>query len=292
MRPCILIIVVFLLIGFIGCDNNHNQRIPQSTESSKAYLERLREFRTYLIYKGPSPQDWENEPPPLNTQEVQYQSGDLTLKAWLYIPPNKQPKHPALVYFHGGFAFGLGDFMDCEPFINADFAVMFPMLRGENGNPGNFELMLGEVEDAKAAVQWLANQPFIDRNRIFAFGHSIGGGISALLSLRDDVPVQHSGSCGGLYNQDVFDDWKDSVPFDLSNSSERELRVLIGNISEMQFNHYAYLGKEDSFKEEIKSAKKEISGEKSKLYIIMINGNHFSSLKPAMQHYLSIVESE
>ena len=291
MRNWIIMIAAFI-IGFIGCDNASNQSNLTSAKSSKRYLERLQEFQTSLIYVGPSPQDWNPEPLPPDTQEVYYQSGGLSLKAWLYIPPNKEPKHPALVYFHGGFAFSSGDLMTCEPFINAGFAVMCPMFRGENGNPGNYELMLGEVEDAKAAVQWLANQPYIDRNRIFAFGHSSGGCIAALLSLRANVPVQHSGSAGGLYSQNVFDDWKDFVPFDLSNSNERELRVLIGNISEMQFPHYAYIGKTDSFKDELKLAKREISDLESKLYITMVNGDHFSSLKPAMEHYLSITEIE
>ncbi len=72
------------------------------------------------------------------------------------------------------------------------------MLRGENGNPGNYELFLTEVGDAKAAVRWLARQPFVDAKRVYTFGHSTGGAISALLSLREGVPAVNGGCWGGL----------------------------------------------------------------------------------------------
>ncbi len=285
-----IIITLIIILGSIGCDNSHSKRTPVRT---KPYLTRLQEFETNLKYRGPSPQEWIDEKLPQNTKLVHYYSDRLRLKAWLYIPPNKKEKNPALIYLHGGFAFGLSDLMDCEPFINAGYVVMCPMFRGENGNPGNFELMLGEVEDAKAAIQWLANQPYIDRNRIFSFGHSAGGGISALLSLRTNVPVQHTGSCGGLYNQDVFYGWYDFVPFDLFNSNERKLRVLTGNISEMQFPHYAYIGNMDAIKDEIKSAKRELfTVEEPKLKIFMVEGDHYTSLRHALERYLLLIDSE
>ena len=91
---------------------------------------------------------------------------------------------------------------DCLPFLAAGFAVMTPTLRGENGNPGSFELFYGEVDDAEAAVRFLAAQPRIDSKRIYTFGHSVGGGISALLSLRPEIPVRKGGSSGGLYSRD------------------------------------------------------------------------------------------
>ena len=35
---------------------------------------------------------------------------------------------------------------------------MAPMLRGENGNPGSFELLWGEIDDASAAIVELASK--------------------------------------------------------------------------------------------------------------------------------------
>lgn len=116
----------------------------------------------------------------------------------LYTARESAKPRPALMFLHGGFAFGAGDLEACQAFMDAGYIVMCPMLRGENGNPGVFEMFLGEVEDAKAAAVWLAEQPGVDKSRIFAFGHSVGGGVSAMLSLRENVPVQHSGSSGGF----------------------------------------------------------------------------------------------
>lgn len=292
-----LTMLVVALAALAGCDKPVDQsRQNRSTHSSTIsslqtpYLDRLQDFKTSLHYNGPSPQDWQAEPRPDNTHEVIYESDDLSLKAWVFVPSNNQTSiHPALVYFHGGFAFGASDLEDCKPFMNAGFVVMCPMFRGENGNPGNYELMLREVADAKAAVQWIADQPYIDRNRIFAFGHSSGGGIAALLSLRSDVPVQHSGSSGGLYAPSVFDSWRDIVPFDLSDPRERELRTLLGNISDMKFPHYAYLGTQDTFENEKRLADQEMSSGNSKLTITMVEGDHFTSLQFAMMRYFATV---
>lgn len=119
---------------------------------------------------------------------------------------------------------------------------MTPMLRGENGNPGNYELFLGEVDDARAAVKWLAGQPYVNPQRIYVFGHSVGGGVAAVLPLLDDVPMRHSGSSGGLYDHTTFLVWQidDTVPFE-NNPMERSVRLLVGNSQFLQHPHYAYL---------------------------------------------------
>jgi dipeptidyl aminopeptidase/acylaminoacyl peptidase len=178
-----------------------------SGDTNLSYLDRLGTFESQLTISSPAPQDYSDDEPPEGVQVVHYLSGDMSLKAWLALPEDvSDKKRPGVVYIHGGFAFGTGDFIDAQPFRDAGFVVMTPMLRGENGNPGNFELFLGEVDDAASAVKWLASQPFIDPKRLYVFGHSTGGGISALLTLRTNVPVVHTGSAGGLYPSNVFSD--------------------------------------------------------------------------------------
>jgi dipeptidyl aminopeptidase/acylaminoacyl peptidase len=178
-----------------------------SGDTNLSYLDRLGTFESQLTISSPAPQDYSDDEPPEGVQVVHYLSGDMSLKAWLALPEDvSDKKRPGVVYIHGGFAFGTGDFIDAQPFRDAGFVVMTPMLRGENGNPGDFELFLGEVEDAASAVEWLASQPFIDSKRLYVFGHSTGGAISALLTLRTNVPVVHTGSAGGLYPSNVFSD--------------------------------------------------------------------------------------
>lgn len=257
------------------------------------YLERRAAHQTKLLHRGPSPQEYEHEPPPPGVREVTYPSGDLQLRAWVRVPRSGMATRlPAIVYFHGGFAFNSSVLEACRPFTDAGMVVMAPMLRGENGNPGQFELFWGEVDDARAAVQWLALQPYVDPERIYTFGHSVGGGISAMLSLRDDVPIRHGGSSGGLYDEVTFDDWRDIVPFDRSDPQERRLRILAGNVRHMQHRHYAYLGTDDDpFHEAAARARREGGGD-SLLMIEMLPGDHFTSFEPAVRRYLELIRQD
>ncbi|MCP4661377.1 MAG: prolyl oligopeptidase family serine peptidase [bacterium] len=259
-------------------------------EEGPPYLERRRHFETKLSFSGPAPQDWNEEVAPPSVLEVEYPSGDLFLKAWVTVPGGATgAQYPAIVYFHGAFAFGRGDFLVAQNFRRAGLVVMMPMLRGENGNPGSYELFLGEVDDGKAAVTWLADQPYVDHDRIFTFGHSVGGAISALLSLHDDVPIRHGGGNGGIYHPDIFREWSDIVPFNSDGADEVSLRLLLGNVRWMHHEHYAYIGTEDGF-DGAEEALEDEPGGRGLLHLIPIEGDHFSSLQPSMEAYIRIIE--
>jgi DNA-directed RNA polymerase subunit RPC12/RpoP len=265
---------------------------PVAADSSQPYLQRKAAFQTKLLKQGPAPQDWQPESPPTGVEQVRFSSGALQLKAWVGKPnATGGAKSPAFVFFHGGFAFGGDDFSACDPFRQAGFVVMAPMLRGENGQPGNFELFWHEIDDAKAAVRWVAAQPYVDGDRVYAFGHSVGGGISCLLSLHDDVPLRHCGSSGGLYPEATFVGWSDIVPFDQSNPVERKLRILLGNIKDMQRQHHAYIGDADELRLAVNLAKAEARAD-SLLTVESIAGDHFTSFKPALRKYLQVCQSD
>ena len=281
----------------------HNQQqsavdLNQIRSNPKPYLERRADFRTKLTKTGKSPQEWENDPVPQGIEKVKYPSGGFQLDAGLYIPPGqKGRKNPALVFFHGGFANSNDEILCCTPFMRAGYVVMAPTLRAENGGPGNFELFLGEVDDAANAVRWLSQQSYVDSDHIYTFGHSVGGGISALLSLMDNVPIKHGGSSGGLYPSIVFEAWKtDGVtPFNPKIAAEREMRLLIGNIRWMKRLHYAYIGDtDDGFKLATVPAEAEMRNENidKKLFIKTIPGDHFTSFDPALRAYLSVIQKE
>ena len=263
--------------------------------SGPSYLDRLATFKTHLVHEGPSPQPYKAQTLPAGVQEVTYQSGKLALKAWVAYPGSASlsKKVPGVVFFHGGYAFGAGDFDDARPFLDAGFAVLCPMLRGENGNPGNMELALGEADDANAAVAWLASQPQIDSSHLYAFGFSAGGLVSAMLSLRPS-PLRHAASAGGLYGPRLFDiDWMvemtKGVPFDRSDPKERSMRVLIGNVAWLQRRHFAYVGAGD-FDQDVELARREMH-EGSRLMIIVMPGDHFEALGPAIRDYIQRIRA-
>ena len=293
---CATFLTVFITAFIAGCGGASPDSSSEKNEEDKqlSYAEERAKFKTRLKDRNPAPQNFRDESPTGNVREVKYTSDEvLDLKAWVHVPDGAESSPaPALVYFHGGFAFGSGDMKDCQPFIDKGFVVMCPMFRGENGNPGSFEMLMGEVDDAEAAIRWLAEQPYVDPAKIVAFGHSIGGGVSALLSLREDIPLRHSGSCGGLYTTKMLMDF-DETPFERYRANEWKFRVLIGSIKHMQRHHYAYLGQADGFSHAQERAKEEMKKLKTpKLRIAPVVGDHFSSLRPAMESYLKMTESD
>lgn len=260
--------------------------------STQEFLKKKAMFKTNLIRKGTAPGGWTALRLPRGAREVLYQSNDLELKAYILFPGNKRDdKKPAVVLFHGGTRLSQ-EFLEeaSPPFLDAGFIVMLPTLRGENGNQGDYELFLGEVDDAAEAVKWLSRQSYVDKDQICTFGYSMGGEISALLSLYDDLPPGFSGSCGAFFGRanmfGAVSMFNCPVPFDINDKEEKKLRTLAGNINNMNYKHYAFIGKDDDqFKEK---AYKKINTENTKLEIIEVEGDHDSSLKFALKEFLII----
>jgi hypothetical protein len=265
------------------------QRIPQRVETDKTFVELRQSYVTKLKVRGPSPQDYINEALPDGVREVFYNSGDLKLKAW-YMPPRTPGRHPALVFYHGGFGFGMEDLDGTIPFQEAGFAVFCPSLRGENGNPGHHELFYGELDDARAALQWARQQPEIDPEHIYTFGHSAGGVISALLSLYPGCGARLTGSSGGLYDNSMFR-YLSGVPFNWRDPMECQLRVLPPNASEIKIRHIAYVGEGDlPVLQGIPLATSEARKTNAPLTITKISGNHGTSFGPSVNLFLREVQ--
>ncbi len=258
----------------------------------RPYLDVRRARVTELTEKVRAPEQVGYVKPPPGIREVTYTSGDFQLKAWFALPAQALGDAvPAIVYLHGGFALGAEDFTRCKPFLDAGYAVLLPSLRGENDNAGHFELLYGEVDDARAAVQWLARQPNIDKGRLYAFGHSVGGGLSALLSLWDDVPLRATGSSGGLYPYTVFGVWSDMLPFNRRDPLERQLRLLLGNTGDMKHPHFAYIGDEDELMSVVGPAAEELKTTNAPLMVTVVEGDNFTSLTRSMRRFVKDIEA-
>jgi len=293
-------VIATCLFVFAGCDRQPEQRSAlqgidrPAPEVKKSWVEKRSE--TSPSWKDPPLQHRfaVNSSPRENFRVVHYTSrdsegGELKLLAWLAMPSatewnrdvddiSGQPgKVPAIVYFHSGHELGASDCDEVRPFLDAGFAVMLPSVRGENGNRGHFELFWGEVDDGLAAVRWLAQQPEIDRDRIYTFGHSAGGGIAALLSLADaDAPIRFGGSCGGLYRASNLRHWQPEPPFVPKGDIDFDLRTLAANTDSMNRKHFAYLGLADSLCE---NSSYVYSDQLQKRFVL---GDHFSSLPIAV----------
>ncbi len=213
-----------------------------------------------------------------------------------YGAPTGEGRAPALVYFHGEFSLRPSDFDRVRPFLDAGYAVLAPSLRGENGNPGRMELLYGELEDARAAIRWLIAQPGIDAERVFSLGHSIGGGLSALLSLDPEVPLVATASAGGIYVPETFVRWARSakqaelIRFDPSDREERELRSLAPHVEQMVRPHIAYVGDGDPWIMRNAEAVRDAAAGHHELFELQIvAGDHGAMIGPAVAEYLARV---
>jgi len=113
----------------------------------------------------------------------------LRLASFISPDPRDNMKHPAIIWLTGGDSNSLGDFWTPGPKSNdqtasalrkAGLIMMFPSLRGGNGNPGKREFFFNEVNDVIAAAAHLARQPYVDPNKIYLGGHSTGGTLALL----------------------------------------------------------------------------------------------------------------
>ena len=290
-------LLLSILICLFSCSQAQDKKSTNNSESKlSVYVQGRKLFKTNLTKREKSPQTSEKLKDVNGTIKlVFYESAGRKLKGLLDTTNIEKGKpKPAIVYLHGGFSLGYADVTDCKPFTDAGYVVFAPSYRGENGNSGYFELMLGEVDDANEAIKWLAKQDFINKDSIFVFGHSIGGGIALSLSLHPDAPINKSGSSAGVYDVGTLKSWEGDgyVPFDYNKEEEAAYRLPIYSLQYMVRPHQMYIGKDDDF-EPTKSFVKELYPNKSiKMNLIEVEGNHFSSLQYAMEKFLAHIKNK
>ena len=195
------------------------------TQHDEDYADARKNFQSTLIRVGPSPQ--QHVPNyQAGVQPTTFRSGDLILSAYLDPAPADGAPRPAVLFLHSGFAFGDGDYEAAQPYRDAGFVVMQPVLRGENGQPGDFSMLYDEVDDVLAAADTLAALPYVDRNRLFVAGHMEGGTLAILAAMTSNKfraaasfssSMNLASKLGHTYNHFP-------VPFDADDPIELEMR--------------------------------------------------------------------
>jgi acetyl esterase/lipase/ketosteroid isomerase-like protein len=251
------------------------------------FRERRASHTTLLRERGPIGGTVPDEPPPPGFERVAFAGPLGGLWGWYAAPVAGERPAPVLVYLHGGPALRAAHAAALAEFRAAGFAVFAPTLRGKNGNPGDHELLYGEVDDAAAAIAWVAAQPGIDRARIVTLGHSMGGALSALLALRDDVPLAQTVSVGGIYSVGTFQRWstmpsqRGLVRFDPTDADELELRVLAPHARGLAHPHVAYVGDDEPWfwPNVVEVAR---VADPARFSARVVPGDHMAALAPAL----------
>ena len=208
------------------------------------YSEARKSFQTNLLVKAASPQ---LAPPsiqiPPGIEIIPYSSGELKLSAYVDSAPANGEKRPAVLFLHGGFAFGDDDLQMPQPYRDAGYVVMVPVLRGENGQPGNFSYYYDEVEDVLGAAEALAALPYVDAEKIYLAGHSAGGVLTQLTAMTSNKFVAAASFSGNCNAQNFTD--HTLMRFDTTDLQEYLVRSPVAYATSFKCPVRLYYGNEE-----------------------------------------------
>ena len=143
-------------------------------------------------------------------EKVIFSSGKLLLHGFIYKPEGNSP-FPAIVMNHGSEQFPKSGRGIVEPYVERGYVVFFPHRRGQgysssqsdyimdsiNREPAAtidkkfVELQETHLEDTIAAISYLKQIPYVDKNRIIVVGASFGG-IQAVLATEKQLGIAAS----------------------------------------------------------------------------------------------------
>lgn len=240
-------------------------------------------FHTRLTRRGRSPQAFQPLRAPQGARLLDYTSGQLTLKAVVGPVSDMGPRKPAVVFLHGGFAYGDdpgdSDWEMSQPYRDAGFVVMTPVLRGENGQPGDFSLYYNEVNDVLAAAEALARLPNVDPQRIFVSGHSAGGTLAILTALTSSRFRAAASLSGTLDQSRLRREPSALVCFEPQNLREFQMRSPVAFATSFKCPARLYYGSEELWAAD-ETRRTAALARRRRLDVLakVMAGDHFSSV--------------
>ena len=282
------IAVLSFLAVLCGCRGNTGPPLPPNASN---LLEARTGFKTKTIPNSYTTDGTAPIPPSDIYRAIRYPSPAGEMFAYLSPDPGDGKKHPAVIWAHGGFG-GIDkwlwektDQQDPGKFREAGIIVLCPSWRGENDNPGRFELFEGEVEDAVSAVKYLAQVPYVDASRIYMAGHSTGGTITLLTA--ESTPNLRAafsfGGCPDIHHLMESSQGKGygNTPYDWHNDQESYWRSPINFVSYLHSPTFYFEGAK-SFSPADARLMERRAREAGKPFsaFIVEGGTHFSILQP------------
>ena len=237
--------------------------IKASFEISKEDLATARsKFQTEIVDTSFQGDGEPITPPKKIFSLVKYPAKDGDMAAFLSPDPKDGKKHPAVIWLNGGYGgIGSDDFFWSEQpmendqtgkaFREAGIIMMIPSFRGENANPGQYEMFYGEINDLESAREYLAKMPYVDPERIYVAGHSTGG-TRVLLGNEFSKGFRAAFSLGGIPDLKLRIEGGSmmvAVPFNQSNPEEFRLRSPRTFITSLHSPTFYFEGEQDYWPE-------------------------------------------
>ena len=286
----------------IGCSGCRGQIASTGLEvQMEDYSKARSHFQTHLVRHEPAPQPGETLHAPAGAQQVVY-SKTPSLVAW--ITPlqrgsqsrnstNAGTKKPAVLFLHGGFAIGDDDWQMAQPYRDAGYIVMMPVLRGENGQTGDYSMFYDEVKDVVSAADYLAARPDVDPKHIYAAGHSVGGTLT-LLAAMTTTRFRAAASFSGSPNQV---EWSKSqpelIPFDPKDTREYQMRSPIAFATSFKCPVRMYYGSNETLFGTPSQRTAELAKEKKlDVEAVSVPGDHFTAVPAAMLKSIEFFQSK
>lgn len=117
-------------------------------------------------------------------QRFTFNSDNLKLDGTLFSPPNKEGKHPAILFVHGWTSAKDRSFQYAEALANLGYICLLFDMRGHGTSEGdiNASTFKDFLEDVINAYDYLLGTSGVNPENISAVGSSFGGYLVALLS--------------------------------------------------------------------------------------------------------------
>ncbi|KJF78571.1 aminopeptidase [Morganella morganii] len=290
LRSYTLSVFLFLFTGFLAVS-------PLFASSFELRDETLAEahqrFKTNITEQSFDNTDapWQAPSDIFNLITYPAKAGDMF--AYLTPPPVKEnTRLPAVIWLNGGYGGIGGDDYFWQPkpvnndqtaatFRDPEIVLMIPSFRGENTNPGRYEMFFGEIEDIESARQYLTTLPYVDPDRIYIAGHSTGG-TKALLASEYSDKFRAVFSLGGIPDLKLRTAHSMSVaiPFDTNNEEEFNVRSVYRYIKSIKRPTFYFEGG-DYMWQEFADMQRDAKQNRIPLYIYHIkNGDHFDIIVP------------
>jgi dienelactone hydrolase len=259
------------------------------------YAKARSQFKTKLLRQGPAPQPWKPVKPPTGVSEVEYASGMLKLKAWVGHSADEKRKSPAVLFLHGGFAFDYPDDWNVsQPYRDAGFVVLTPMLRGENGQAGYFSFLYNEVEDVLAAAEYLSKLPYVDAKRLYLAGPSAGGTLAlltAMTSSRFRAVASFSASPDQVLLCARAKNAARDVPVDINDLRELEMRSPLAYAASLKCPARIYVGTQEPQFQKTNQLTARLAKEHGvDAEAILVEGDHESSVPPGIKQSIAFFQ--